>query len=593
MKSDIRIILNILWKNWITLFYFELFYIAAGYTAVFPLIRYLLSLLPALSGADYLSQENCMEILKHPLAVFLLMGILLLAGIFVAFELTALFLLCERGWNKEKISLFKLVTDSSATTFKLLIPRRIGVFLMLPALMFSTLSFISAYLGAFHFPEFAADFIRQNRLLSGISLGVYTGFHILVFLYLFGFPAILFEHMSFVESWKESLRLLQKRKLRAAAGVIVLAAFFSGLLLLSVCWGILLLGLFTRLFHDAIPGKQLLSYRILVWLKISGIAGDALMSAFLCASALFFYHKYREDVRPGISEERNGRKRFFLQAAGGVVLLCVFVYFIETEMGGMLVMRPEEAPMVIAHRAGAASAPENTLIALERAGRDGADGAEIDVWQLGDGTLAVLHDNSFRRTTGVELEVDKADFNILRDLNAGFYVEPEVFVPVPTLEDFLEAAAGKLKLMIELKSHGHERGLEEETLRLIRRSGMGRECMIASMDLNILRRVKNLMPDMETVYITTILITDQYDLGCVDAYSVETTSLSLGMVLQAHLQNRKVYGWTANTEFSVRKILRCGADGIITDKPSLAVHCVDNYGKNPLADEIAAIFYPD
>ena len=58
---------------------------------------------------------------------------------------------------------------------------------------------------------------------------------------------------------------------------------------------------------------------------------------------------------------------------------------------------------MIAHRAGAAFAPENTVAALNEAIEDGADMAEIDVQQLKDGTLVVLHDTNFKRTTGVDL----------------------------------------------------------------------------------------------------------------------------------------------------------------------------------------------
>lgn len=53
---------------------------------------------------------------------------------------------------------------------------------------------------------------------------------------------------------------------------------------------------------------------------------------------------------------------------------------------------------LIGHRGASARKPENTLAAIKQAWDDGADGAELDMHQLADGTLAVLHDSTLRRT---------------------------------------------------------------------------------------------------------------------------------------------------------------------------------------------------
>lgn len=50
------------------------------------------------------------------------------------------------------------------------------------------------------------------------------------------------------------------------------------------------------------------------------------------------------------------------------------------------------APLLIAHRGGAALAPENTLVAFANAVALGADGAELDVHLTRDGKLIVAHD---------------------------------------------------------------------------------------------------------------------------------------------------------------------------------------------------------
>lgn len=85
-----------------------------------------------------------------------------------------------------------------------------------------------------------------------------------------------------------------------------------------------------------------------------------------------------------------------------VMLLCL--YFLTYGVLPQVQAASKDAPViVVAHRAGAKVAPENTVAALEQAIRDGAPIAEIDVQQLSDGTLIVMHDSNFKRTTGEDI----------------------------------------------------------------------------------------------------------------------------------------------------------------------------------------------
>ncbi|MCW5559070.1 MAG: glycerophosphodiester phosphodiesterase, partial [Verrucomicrobiae bacterium] len=59
------------------------------------------------------------------------------------------------------------------------------------------------------------------------------------------------------------------------------------------------------------------------------------------------------------------------------------------------------APLLVAHRGASALAPENTLLAAERAWRDGAVAWEFDVHLSRDGVPVVIHDESLLRTTDV------------------------------------------------------------------------------------------------------------------------------------------------------------------------------------------------
>lgn len=89
--------------------------------------------------------------------------------------------------------------------------------------------------------------------------------------------------------------------------------------------------------------------------------------------------------------------------------------------------------------------PENSMAAF-RAALDGGYGIELDVHLMKDGTLAVIHDASLKRTAGADVTIE--------DLSAGdlpkYFLEG-TWETVPTLPQVLELFAGKAPLIIELK----------------------------------------------------------------------------------------------------------------------------------------------
>ena len=239
-----------------------------------------------------------------------------------------------------------------------------------------------------------------------------------------------------------------------------------------------------------------------------------------------------------------------------VMLLCV--YFLTYGVLPQVEAGKDTPVIVVAHRAGAKVAPENTLAALEQAIRDGAPIAEIDVQQLSDGTLIVMHDSNFKRTAGEDVCVWDAEVGSA--FSAAYRGEQ-----IPTLEEMLACAGGRIALMIELKYTGQEQKLEENVLALLQEYDMMDECIIGSMNKGILQRVRELEPDISTVYIAHDLGEDDYDLDYADSYSIEGKNLTTDMVEAIHYEGKYVYGWTANTSGAMRQIVNSGADGIVTD----------------------------
>lgn len=123
----------------------------------------------------------------------------------------------------------------------------------------------------------------------------------------------------------------------------------------------------------------------------------------------------------------------------------------------------EVVPELIAHRAGAGVAPEQTLAAVRRALADGATAMEIDVQLTSDGELVVLHDGTLARTTNVE-EVFPArapwnlrDFTLaeIKQLDAGSWFGAQFAgEEVPTLDEVIAELSGRAHLVVEVKEPG-------------------------------------------------------------------------------------------------------------------------------------------
>src|SRR3712207_25853 len=76
-------------------------------------------------------------------------------------------------------------------------------------------------------------------------------------------------------------------------------------------------------------------------------------------------------------------------------------------------------PLVIAHRGDSQSVRENTLAAVESAVLAGADAVEVDVQLAADGTLVVVHDDTFERLWGDPRPVASMTWSEIARLGSG------------------------------------------------------------------------------------------------------------------------------------------------------------------------------
>ncbi len=89
--------------------------------------------------------------------------------------------------------------------------------------------------------------------------------------------------------------------------------------------------------------------------------------------------------------------------------------------------------------------PENSMAAF-RAAKNAGYGVELDVHQLKDGSLVVIHDHSLLRTAGVDVNIEDLT---LADLE--HYRLEGTEERIPLFSEVLELYAGEAPLIVELK----------------------------------------------------------------------------------------------------------------------------------------------
>jgi glycerophosphoryl diester phosphodiesterase len=286
---------------------------------------------------------------------------------------------------------------------------------------------------------------------------------------------------------------------------------------------------------------------------------------------------YRREGAEGTSLPSLG-ERFASDSANSIVsfksLLAALVAgtLVAGVTGFFLVdgVRMDDDVLVIAHRGAAGRAPENTLAAFAAAIEDGADLLEIDVQETIDGEVVVIHDSDFMKIAGDPRKVWDVTYEETRAIDIGSWFGPEFSSErLPTLEEVLELARGKVRVDIELKYYGHDERLEERVVSIVEDTDMVPEVVIMSLNQAAIRKIRTLRPSW-TIGLLTATALGNLTRVDADFLAVHTGMATSPFVRSAHKVGKDVYVWTVNDAANMSRMVGRGVDGIITDEPALA-----------------------
>ena len=226
---------------------------------------------------------------------------------------------------------------------------------------------------------------------------------------------------------------------------------------------------------------------------------------------------------------------------------------------------------ITAHRGSSKHAPENTMAAIEEAIGEMADYSEIDVQLSKDGVPVVCHDLNLSRVAGVDVSLKNLTFDELEQLDVGSHFSSRFEgEKIPSLEEVLEACKGRIRLNIELKSIGTKSPLPEVVTEMIKEMGMEDQCVITSVSLDYLKRVKEAEPELKTGYILAAAYGSYYKNEFVDFISIRSSLVTKKQIQAAHEYGKAIHVWTVNSRSEIEQMALMGVDNIITDYPTRA-----------------------
>jgi len=142
-------------------------------------------------------------------------------------------------------------------------------------------------------------------------------------------------------------------------------------------------------------------------------------------------------------------KKINLLIISFLVVLQLFGQDHVSKIREKLINRDQSSVLVVAHRGDWRNFPENSLEAIDNAIKMGVDIVELDVKRTKDGELILMHDRTLDRTTTGKGLVSELTIDSIRKLKLKNGCNIRTIHKVPTLEEALLHAKGKIMINLD------------------------------------------------------------------------------------------------------------------------------------------------
>lgn len=427
--------------------------------------------------------------------------------------------------------------------------------------------------------NFVIKELLDQPLAVSVSLLVFLLFLALLFPAFFVFHGCMIGQKSYWDSRFESMELLKGRWAQVI-GMAALLEMCLIILFLTVYYlSVFLMAVVTVLFVKEDLGLAFLMETTdrAEWFLVilASIFASMVCWAFVTREyyQVISRRKGRMEGWEFATAGRNVRfsKKTGLALLGLFLAMSGFFLFDAAYNGNFISKSVAVQTRITAHRGSSSGAPENTMAALEKAVEEMADRAEIDVQETADGVIVLCHDTSLKRVAGVNKKVSDLTLEQIKKLDVGSWFSSEYQgEQIPTLEEVMEYAKGKIDLNIEIKNLGNSSGLPEKVIELVEKHEMQEQCVITSTNRFYLKRVKAVNPEIRTGYIISAAYGNFYSDEFIDLISIRSSFVTERMIESAHEAGKAVHAWTVNGKVEMERLKQLGVDDMITDRPVLA-----------------------
>lgn len=220
---------------------------------------------------------------------------------------------------------------------------------------------------------------------------------------------------------------------------------------------------------------------------------------------------------------------------------------------------------IFAHRGASGDCPENTLLAMEEAIKQGADGIELDVQQAKD-ALVVTHDR-FIQTPAALLHVARTPLAKLQQIPL-----PQEQC-IPTLDQVMQCINGRCLVNVELKTLEQFEMLKQVLTQSIKHYHFEPEQIIVSaFNHHLLKEVQHWEMGVEIAALTSSLPLDLASFAVdmhASALHADVNTLHRILVEDAHQHGLPVRVYTVDHALDIQRLAEWGVDAIFTNYPAI------------------------
>ncbi len=222
------------------------------------------------------------------------------------------------------------------------------------------------------------------------------------------------------------------------------------------------------------------------------------------------------------------------------------------------------------------------MAAFEGAVAMGAEMIEIDIMSSKDGVPVVFHDAMLNDHTNGKGLVRHHSVEELQNIDAGSWFDVDYSAQgIPTLQEVLIFASGKVALNIEIKTEvvtdEVKGGIVEKCLNLVREYGMEDHVLFSSFDYRAVTQLKELDSNISAALLynkrksNRMLPHELVETFRADAFNCSYRQLGKKWIADLQKHHIPHFVYTVNSRRKMKALVKAGVTGIVTNKPDVLI----------------------